>query len=177
MTFQLQAQNMTAAFADAAFQAFAEKMSDDYNFILKKAVIPGLPGLGDLKLREVRVLATLFFYDKRLSPAEISELLRYDPATVTRAVHKLVGKGKITRSENMRDTRSILLDLTEEGEVLARHFRDRVSAVFKKLEEETGTDLTDDEKAAFVNTMDKISRRSQEMQKACARMRWKFKDV
>lgn len=166
-----------AAFADTTFQAFAEKISDDYTYILKTAVVPGLPGLGTLKLREVRILATLHFFEKALTPAQISDMLRYDPATVTRAVHMLVGKGKLTRSDNLRDTRSVLLELTPEGTALAEVFRKRLLVVFATLEEQIHVQLSEEEKTEFLHTMLKISKRSKDMKTICSRMTWNFDDT
>lgn len=164
-------------FADTTFQAFAEKISDDYTYILKNIVVPGLPGLGTLKLREVRILASLHFFEKPLTPAQISEMLRYDPATVTRAVHMLVGKGKLIRSDNLRDTRSVLLELTEDGRALAEAFKKRVLTVFATLEEELHIKLSDEEKTAFLNIMLKVSKRSRDMKAICNRVSWNFDDA
>lgn len=176
LAFQPAPKVTPSEFADTTFQAFAEKISDDYTYILKNVVIPGLPGLGTLKLREVRILATLFFFEKPLTPAQISEMLRYDPATVTRAVHMLVGKGKLIRSDNLRDTRSVLLELTDDGRALAEAFKDRVLVVFSTLEKELHVQLTEDEKTAFLNIMLKVSKRSKDMKAMCNRVSWNFGD-
>ncbi len=163
-------------FADTTFQSFSERISDNYTHVLKAAVIPDLPYLDGLKLREVRVLSTLHFFDKPLTPAQISELLSYDPATVTRAVHKLVGNGKLTRADNLRDTRSVLIELTDEGKALAKAFHDRVLKVFAHLEDQLLIKITDEEKVVFLNVMHKISKRSQDMKTLCSRMSWSFDD-
>lgn len=159
-------------FADTTFLSYAEKTSDDIHFILKKAVIPHLPKVGTLKLREIRILAVLSFFSKPLTPAQISEILCYDPATVTRAVHALVGECMITREDNIRDTRSVLLLLTEKGLTLANAFNDRVKHVFKQLEDKVEHRLTIEEKAAYLDAMAKINRRSKSMRELVARKRW-----
>ena len=161
-------------YADTTFQAYAEKIADDYDFILRKVVVPGLPNLGDLKLRELRILSSLDFFDSPLSPMQISELLRYDPATVTRAANNLVKRGMILKKNNRRDTRSILLVLTEKGQAMADNYSRRVRMAFKAMEKDMLHGLTDDEKTAFLNILVKVSRRSQTMRAMCQNYEWDF---
>lgn len=161
-------------YADTTFQAYAEKISDDYDFILRKVVVPGLPNLGDLKLREIRILASLDFFDSPLSPMQVSELLRYDPATVTRAANVLVKCGMIYKKNNRRDTRSILLVLTDKGQAMADNYSRRVRMAFKAMEKDMLHGLSEDEKTTFLNIMLKVNRRSQTMRAMCQNYDWDF---
>ncbi len=163
-----------ADYADTTFQAYGERLSDDYNFILKKVVVPGLPGLGDLKLRELRILATLSFFNKPLSPIQVSELLCYDPATVTRASVKLVGEGKIKRNTNNFDTRSVLLALTQTGQTLATAYQTRIRHVFSTLEQDIHYHMSDTEKIELLNLMVKINKRSNALRALCTKIDWDF---
>lgn len=149
-----------ADFVDTTVQAYAERIADDYNYILKQRVIPGLPNLGDLKLRELRVLVTVDYFENPLTPIDISEILRYDPATVSRAVAKLVKLGKLIRERNMHDTRSVYLILTPEGQTLATDYAEKIQSVFGELEAQLTHGLTDEEKMESLTTIVKLNKRS-----------------
>lgn len=159
-------------FADTTFLSYSEKTSDDIAFILKKAVIPHLPKIATLKLREIRILACLSFFTKPLTPAQVSGILCYDPATVTRAVHALVGEGMVTRRDNIRDTRSVLLHLTDDGRALADAFNNRVKYVFEQLESKIDYPLSSEVKAEYLKTLAKINGRSKAMRNLVARRKW-----
>lgn len=147
-------------YADTTFQAYAEKLSDDYTFILKKRILTELEHLGDIKLREIRVLVTIDFFDHPLTPIDVSEILRYDPATVSRAVNKLVANGYMMRSKNIHDTRSFYLSLTEIGIDLAAEYKQKVKSVFSELESQLLYGLSEEEKLEYLNMMVKLSKRS-----------------
>jgi DNA-binding MarR family transcriptional regulator len=152
-----------ADFADTTFQAYAEKIAYDYTAIVRKLVMPGLPGLDGLKLRELRVLSSVDFYVSPLSPVHIADILRYDAATVTRAVDRLVAAGKMERTSNPSDIRSVFLTLTEDGVALSREYTTRIKATFAAMEEQLTFGLTEKEKTDFIKVMLKISRRATTM--------------
>ena len=162
-----------ADYADTTFQAYAEKVEDDYTYILKRAVLPGLGDLEGLKLRELRVLASLDFYDASLTPVQVSDLLRYDPATVTRATDRLLSAGMMVRAENLQDTRSVLLVPTDKGKALAKKYRDRIQEVFSALEQDLDEQFSESEKLEYLNMIVKINKRSNAMRRWCVRRKWK----
>mgnify|MGYP000117884256 CR=1 FL=1 len=163
-----------AIYADMTFHAYGERLSDDYTYILKKVVVPGLPGLGSLKLRELRILASLSVMDTPLSPIQVSELLSYDPATVTRASVKLVGERKITRSANNLDTRNILLILTNEGKALANSYLSRLRHVFETLEEGLFAKMGEEDKIQLITMMAEVNKRSAALRSLCDKRTWEF---
>lgn len=156
-----------ADFADTTFQAYAEKLSDDYTYILKKMVLPTITQIADIKLREIRVLATVEFFHHPLTPIDVSEILRYDPATVSRAVNKLVANGLMIRSKNIHDTRSFYLSLTDEGIEIAQVYSQRIKEVFSELESSLLYGLTDEEKISYLTIMVKLSKRSRALREIC----------
>lgn len=162
-----------ADYLDTTIQTYAEKVEDDYAFILKRAVIPGLGDIEGLKIRELRVLSSLDFYDSALTPVQVSELLRYDPATVTRATDRLFNAGMVVRAENIQDTRSVLLLPTEKGKALAKRYHDRIQEVFSALEQDLDEQFTETEKLQYLNMIVKINKRSQAMRNWCMRRKWK----
>lgn len=150
-------------FVDTTFQNYAEKISTDYTDIIKARVLPQLDDLGDLKLRELRVLTSIHFFAIPITPAHISDILRYDPATVSRAIKRLEAAGKLIRQDNGRDKRSIQLKLTLAGKALAEDYTHIVETVFDNLESDLLYGLSDEEKTAFLNIVIKISRRAEAM--------------
>lgn len=152
-----------AQFADTTFQNYAEKIASDYTDIIKARVLPNLKNLGDLKLRELRILICLHFFDIPITPAQVAEILRFDPATVSRAIRKMEKVGKLTREDNGKDKRSIRLKLTAEGIKLAEVYVDTISDVFNELEQGLLYGLSAEEKTTFLNVMVKISRRAEAM--------------
>lgn len=155
------------SYADTTFQALSEKIADDYEAIIKACIMPSIGDTHSLKLRELRVMACLEFYDAALTPAHISAMLRYDPATVTRAVSRLEQAGMVTRKSNHMDTRSFLLSLTESGEALAKLYAKRVKTVFTTLETMIEKSMSDHEKTEYLTAIYKVSKRTEAM-RACA---------
>ena len=130
--------------------------------------MPDLTGLGDLSLLELRVLVSAGFYASPLSPAQISEVLRYDPSSVSRAADSLEKAGMIERLPNPQDTRSVWLKLTPRGEKLTQAFAEKVKTVFSGYEVQMAYSLTREEKLNFMKTFLKISRRAETMKQLCA---------
>jgi DNA-binding MarR family transcriptional regulator len=161
-------------YVDTTFQAYGERISDDYDYILRKIIVPGLPSVGDLRLRELRILSCLDFFEPPLAPMQLSELLRFDPATVTRSVNNLVKAGMVIKRNNRRDTRGVLLSLTTKGQVMADNFNRRIRMAFKFLEKDMIHGLTDEEKVQYLNIVVKISRRAQTMRAMCENYEWDF---
>ncbi len=148
-------------FADTTFQNYAEKIAADYSEIIKHRVLPQLSRPGNLKLRELRVLTCIHFFAIPITPAQIAEILRVDPATISRSVQKLETAKMLKREENNRDRRSIRLLLTPDGRQLTTAYTQAVSEVFKELESHLLYGLSDEEKTTFMNVMIKISRRAE----------------
>ncbi len=152
-----------AEFADTTFQALADKIAWDYTYIVKKKIIPQLGDLGRLKLRELRILTSVYFYTEPLSPHEISEILRYDPATVTRALGLLEESGMVEKVKREYDLRAFDIKVTDAGSVLARRYVKEIQTVFDTIESRLTVDLDDEDKTILLNAMLKVSRRAEAM--------------
>lgn len=150
-------------YADTTFQALSEKIADDYEAIIKTCIMPSIGDTHGLKLRELRVMACLNFYDAALTPAHIAAMLRYDPATVTRAVSRLEKADMLTKKDNHMDTRSFHLVLTKTGIELANLYTRRVKTVFTTLESMIEKSLSRQEKTEYLTAVYKISKRTEAM--------------
>ncbi len=150
-------------FVDTTFQNYAEKISSDYDEIIKGIVLPALDSGGELKLRDLRVLTSIYFFEVPITPAQVAEILRYDPATVSRSIKKLEDQGFVTRSDNGQDKRSVRLHLTESGAELGHDYTEAIDQTFSQLEDGLLYGLSADEKATFLKVMVKISRRAEAM--------------
>lgn len=153
----------TQDFADTTFLALSEKIAIDYGTVLRDAVVAKLTEKGNLKLREIKILAGIFFYKGNVTPALIADMLRYDPATVSRALKTLKTVDMIETGVSLTDLRSITLHLTPKGQRLAQAYIDQVRATFADMETYLSHGLTDEEKLAYLDIMVKISRRAATM--------------
>lgn len=163
------------SYADTTFQALSEKIADDYDFIIKTCVIPSIGETHGLKLREIRVLACLAFYSADLTSAHIAAMLRYDPATVTRAIAKLEKANMVVKKDNKNDTRSFFLALTETGKELSQLYTWRVKTVFMTLESMIEKSLSEREKRDYLTAIYKVSKRTEAM-RACVDMLPPFRE-
>lgn len=152
-----------AQFADTTFLNYAEKIASDFTDIIKNRVIPEMDVDQNLKLRDLKVLASIHFFEIPISPAQIADILRIDPATVSRAVQKLEETELLNREENGRDKRSVRLKLTDKGIATARAYTEAIQSLFEELETGLLYGLSDEEKTGFMTVMVKISRRAEAM--------------
>lgn len=150
-------------FVDTTFQNYCEKISSDYSDIIKAIILPTLLDAKGLKLRDLRVLTSIYFFEVPITPAQVAEILRYDPATVSRSIKKMEDQNFVYRSNNGKDKRSIRLHLSEAGSKLGREYTDAIEQTFSQLEAGLLYGLSDEEKTTFLNVMVKISRRAEAM--------------
>lgn len=150
-------------FSDTTFHNYAEKIASDYSDIIKNVVLPKLKSANGLKLRDLRIISSIYFFDVPITPAQVAEVLRYDPATVSRSIRKLEAEGFILRSDNGKDKRSVRLHLTDAGTELGQNYTNAIRREFLNLENNLLYGLSDEEKSTFLNVMIKISRRAEAM--------------
>ena len=122
---------------DLDYLSYAECICGDYNEFLKKIVLPIFKKRFPLKLREVRVLNMIASAGRPPSASQISYALRQDPATITRSLVILIGKGYILSEEDFLDGRSRLLKTTPEGAEAAMHFSEIFSDLVDKATHST----------------------------------------
>lgn len=94
----------------------------DYEEFIKNAVMPTIKTDFDIKIRELLVLICIDSAALPVTSADIANLMRKDPATMTRSTLTLIGKGFIESSRSHTDSRGKVLQMTEAGRgVIARY--------------------------------------------------------
>lgn len=89
-------------------------------------------GLSFARFEMLRLLA--FSQDKRLAMGRARDLLQVHPASVTNIVDRLELDGLVIRSAHPEDGRSVLIELTEAGRLLAEVATDSLNTqVFEEL--------------------------------------------
>jgi DNA-binding MarR family transcriptional regulator len=87
-------------------------------------------------------------------------MLGFDPATVSRAVKRLMDADMIEGSQDNRDTRMIRLTLTERGIDIAEQYEDLSARAFMAVNSRLTSGLTSTEKVALLSAMEKMLQRS-----------------
>lgn len=150
---------------DSLFLILSMQIAEDYQSILRHHVMPEFKSIKGVNLREMRVLRCLARERAPLTGADVADRLRYDPATVTRAVKRLEMNKHILRRQCLTDHRCEYLEATESGQALAQRFRDQFRQIMSILSDMRPCDLSDTEIEHFVQTGRKLSRRLYDMQK------------
>jgi DNA-binding MarR family transcriptional regulator len=96
------------------------------------------PILGPMGLTHPQYLVMLALWEQEpRSLAEVAELLRLEPATLSPLVKRLEAAGLVTRQRSMGDERQLALRLTEQG----RRLRKRAEQVPGKVVASLGVDV------------------------------------
>lgn len=144
---------------DLNYLSYAEWISGDYNEFVKRTILPRFSRRFPLKLREMRVLITISEFNSLKTAGEIAEHLRQDPATVTRAMVILIGKGFVMSKENFHDGRSRILTLTEKGTSASTYF-------FHLFETALATIPQQDDEETILEVLKALSSRARILQDA-----------
>ncbi|MDB2437419.1 MarR family transcriptional regulator [Hellea sp.] len=158
-------------YTDTILQSLSDKISDNYDHIIKTCVMPHIGETHGLKMREIRIITCMELHDVPLSPSHIADLVRYDPATVTRAMSRLVKADMVLRERAQKDTRIVTFTLTDTGRALLSLYDTRVRTVFTTLEGMMEKSLSLDEQAEFLTTVYKVNKRSRIMRDNAALLR------
>ena len=87
------------------------------------------PYLDDLGLTYTQYLAMIVMWGRgRISVKDIGMLLHLDSGTLTPLLRKLEEKGYVSRSRDSFDERSVIVEITPEGEALKDRAKDIPSA-------------------------------------------------
>lgn len=97
-------------------------------------------------------LMYLFDHGDGISQEELNEKLRFDKATTTRALKKLIKSGYVTKKVDETDHRVNRIFLTDK----AYEIRKEVEIVNQELEKIITEHLSDQEKNQFDNLLDKM---------------------
>lgn len=164
----------TQDIADLRYLAHAEWITGDYNEFVKKSVVPFFTKTYKLKIREIRVLnAIASSEDKNPTASQISEILRQDPATITRSLVILIGKGFVVSEEDFSDGRSRILKPTEKGQAAATHFLDIFGQIVEKAAETSDTYKFEYDNAMLTQSLQTVAKRARllrESQRTLRRM-------
>lgn len=152
---------------DLRIFSYAEWIAGDYLEFVKAVVMPLFKNSYGLKLREIRVLSTISIAGRNITASEIAEFLRQDPATVTRCMVVLIGKGFVESSENFSDGRSRILSITESGRKAADKFLNlfgnAVSTYDDSLQFRRGVGETEED---VMRILDSVTLRAMDMRDA-----------
>jgi DNA-binding MarR family transcriptional regulator len=112
----------------------------------------------DLTLTDWRVLATLVSRPG-ISAREVSEILAVDKMSITRAVQRLLERGRIRATSNSRDRRRLALSVAPKGAVLY----DKIAPHAWRHQERCLQDLSAAERVALDHLLTKVVARARSM--------------
>lgn len=95
----------------------------------------------------------------QISQSDLQKAVSIDPAAVTRHVQQLEAEGILLRTRCESDNRITLVQLTEEGERKVATFK----AEKDRFMEELQTDLTESERLGFIQALQKLNSKIQQM--------------
>ena len=146
--------------ADLKYLSYSEWISGDYIDFVKKSVLPTFNTVYSLKLRESRVLNTIAWADSEITGSDISEILRQDPATITRSLVILIGEGYVISEENLRDGRSRILVPTEKGKAASDYFLEIFTNAETLLRSRDTQIRSEEDHTLLTDSLDKVARRA-----------------
>jgi len=150
-----------ANLVDLRYLSYAEQISGDYNEFVKKTILPEFKKKYPLKLRETRVLVAIASADRAPTASYVSDILRQDPATITRSLVILVGNGYVLSEEDFNDGRSRLLRTTPKGANAAQHFLDVFNFVVGKAAHSSNSDQFDHDHNSLAICLETVAKRAQ----------------
>lgn len=148
---------------DGAFHVFSSQIAENYVQMLRKHVLPYLEYREGLRLRELRMLNCIFRYESGLQASDIVAIMRYDPATVSRALKRLKDHDMVIKSASQDDARALVLNLTEKGRALASEYRSKSLQVYNFLSELVGIKIPMEDMEQFLRTAELIKARTTAM--------------
>ncbi|WP_017932148.1 MarR family winged helix-turn-helix transcriptional regulator [Robiginitomaculum antarcticum] len=105
------------------FQLLCRRISRDYLVFFKRHAVSKLTADPKIKLRELRILMCIEYLNRPSAPHEIVSVMRYDPATVTRAITILCRDGYTDHVVSDRDEREKPVWLTDNGRLIADEYK------------------------------------------------------
>lgn len=153
------------AVIDGAFHIHCSQIAEDYLQILRKHVLPNVSKKQNLRMRELRVLNCIYRFSGDMTATDIALIMRYDSATVSRALVRLDAAGMIIKSPNQLDARATIVTLSDKGHLLAQEYRNKALKAYEVLGDQFEQDLSEHEIEQFLAIAKKIARRTSSMQK------------
>lgn len=156
--------------SDTIFEVLCSQISADYISIIRSEIMPCIPEDLDIGVREIRMLLLIDHIEDLASSSFISNSLRYDPGTVTRASKRLVNAGFIARRKSKSDRRTLYFELTERGAMLANKYRNHIRNRYLQLESDSGEFMTHEERVTILNVLTRLRTRTEALVDADQRM-------
>lgn len=123
-SLELSVQNKldTSVYSDLILCEMCAHISAGYAGFQRTNVLPYSPAFAKLSIREVKIIATLKYHGAPRTLAELAEISRLDPATITRGANALIENHLITKKASDKDGRTFLIRLTEKGSEAADQY-------------------------------------------------------
>ncbi len=147
-------------FPDFALHIICGNISTDYMTFLNRHVIKSYLKPTKLKLRELRVLGSLHYYQLPTQPSVIAKKMQMDPATVTRAVKILSQEGYLEVQDDDYDERTKRLWITNLGHSFMQTYLEKVDKALDFAEQSTGRGFSDLRKQEMLMTLLSLRERS-----------------
>lgn len=125
------------------FQLLCRRISRDYLVFLKRHAVIKLTSDPIIKIRELRVIMCLEYFGKPTAPHKIAKLMRYDPATVTRALTILSRDGYVQSIDSSDDEREKPVWITDKGRIAADEYKTVSWDALRAADEITGHILSE----------------------------------
>ncbi len=145
--------------ADGTFASLCGQISRDYIKFAKKRIFPQL-NFDSLSYRELRVLLCVTYFKDPLAGSDISKMMRYDPATVSRATALLVEHGYLNKHNNKYDFRSTVYAATGKGEDVILRYRNLLDEAYEVFNESSTLNLSSKEKQQLYGLLMKMRDRT-----------------
>lgn len=152
--------------ADFQYLSYAEWISGDYSDFVKKSVLPTFSKRYNLKLRETRVLNSVAASVHNCTASVVSDDLRQDPATVTRSLVILIGKGYIESQEDFNDGRSRILMPTEQGQAAADYFLEIFKSQVDNIASTSRTSRVEYDHGTLTRSLELVAKRAKAFKEA-----------
>lgn len=125
-------------FYDYTVERMSSQISKNYKRFIEKHVMSNMPALSRVNIRDLRVLMAVNYYNEPVTPQEIAEVLRFDPATLSRSTKALEKNNLIYREYDNGDNRSFDMMLTDLGKETATTYQSVAHDVLERAEAHLG---------------------------------------
>jgi|GEM_PF-5884900 len=145
---------------DIYMRHFSDFISEDYITCLDARAVSPIVGERDMNITDVSVLMAVLFNDAASTQAQISAILRYDSATVTRSAQTLRDEGLVDLVTLDGDKRTRGLKITADGKRLAYAYLTRTSRLTASIERHFQIEWSRAEKAELLDAFVAMRRRA-----------------
>lgn len=149
-------------FPEFILQVYCRRISSDYMFFLKSHAISKMSEVPLRKSRELLTLMTLDYLEHDATAMDVVRLMRFDPATATRAVAILSQEGFILPASGYRDDdRKKPLILSEKGLKSVAEYKARMTQGYELAKKTLGLNRSEAEIKKQLGVLAFISNRTE----------------